>query len=91
MRPGRIELYIEEMVLRGFPPEARHRIGDAVERELARIIAGRDAEGSSAPDGGRIPHVDAGACPADLRAEEVGARIARTVHERIYAPRQGDL
>ena len=91
MRPGRIELHIEEIVLRGFPPETRHRIGDAVERELAGIIAGRDTEGSERP-GGRIPHVDAGAFPADLRAEEVGARIARTVHERIYGPpRQGGL
>jgi hypothetical protein len=33
-----IELRIEELVLQGFVPSDRYAIGDAVERELARLL-----------------------------------------------------
>ena len=36
---GNIELHIEELVLHGFEPGDRHRIGEAIERELARLFA----------------------------------------------------
>ena len=39
MRPGWIELHIEELVLHGFAPGDRHPIGDAVEHELIRLFA----------------------------------------------------
>ncbi len=84
MIPRPVELRIEELMLRGFPPEARHRIGDAVERELARLFAERDVKRGELGGGGRIPRVDAGAFPADSRAEHVGARIAWTVYEEFY-------
>ena len=38
MRPHRIEVHIEELVLHGFSPADRLRIGGAVERELARLL-----------------------------------------------------
>lgn len=84
MSPRPVDLRIEELVLRGFPPEARHRIGDAVERELARLFAERDAKRVAPAGGGRIPRVDAGDFPADMPEDEVGARIARTVYKEIY-------
>jgi hypothetical protein len=34
-----IELHIEELVLHGFAPGDRYVIGDAVERELARLLS----------------------------------------------------
>jgi hypothetical protein len=33
-----VELHIEELVLHGFAPAQRYVIGDAVERELARLL-----------------------------------------------------
>jgi hypothetical protein len=33
-----VELHIEELVLHGFAPGDRYEIGDAVERELARLL-----------------------------------------------------
>ena len=39
MKPGNIELHIEELVLNGFGPVDRYRIGVAVEVELARLFA----------------------------------------------------
>jgi hypothetical protein len=34
-----VELHIEELVLHGFAPGDRYVIGDAVERELARLLS----------------------------------------------------
>ena len=34
-----VHLHIDELVLAGFPPGDRHRIGDAVQRALAEMIA----------------------------------------------------
>ncbi len=36
----KLELHIEELVLEGFDPRDRHRMRDAVERELTRLLAG---------------------------------------------------
>lgn len=36
-RPS-VELHIEELVLHGFAPGDRYAIGDAVEREIARLL-----------------------------------------------------
>ena len=36
MAVARVELHIEELVLHGFPPRDRARIGDAVQAELDR-------------------------------------------------------
>jgi hypothetical protein len=41
VRPARVELRIEELVLHGVPPGDRLRVADAFERELSRIIAER--------------------------------------------------
>jgi len=42
LRPqSSVELHIEELVLHGFSPSDRFAISDAVERELARLLADR--------------------------------------------------
>ena len=35
----RVELVVDELVLRGVDPRDRHRVGDAIERELRARIA----------------------------------------------------
>jgi hypothetical protein len=39
MKPTRIELIIDELVLHGFAPGDRHAIGDAVQAHLERLLA----------------------------------------------------
>jgi hypothetical protein len=72
-----IELHIEELVLHGVDPADRHRIGDAVERELARLLAERPISGQR-----DIEHLDAGTrrLPAHANAPAIGAQVARAVH-----------
>jgi len=76
MRPGRVEVHIEELVLHGFSSLDRHAVGDAVERELAARIA---EQGSVAPLSAGL--VDAGefAAPAGLGAGALGSRVAEHV------------
>jgi len=59
MRPGRVEVEIEELVLHGFPPTQAGVVRDAVQRELESFV--RDAGGAlSFADGSEIGRVDGG-------------------------------
>ncbi len=58
MRPGRIEVEIEELVLYGFPPTQARVVRDAVQRELESFV--RDAGALSFADGSEIGRVDGG-------------------------------
>ncbi|MFL6293520.1 MAG: hypothetical protein ACJ759_21720, partial [Thermoanaerobaculia bacterium] len=55
----KIDLHIEELVLEGFAPGDRHRIGAAVERELARLLAERGLPAGLA-QGADVPRLDGG-------------------------------
>jgi len=81
MKPKNIELNIEELVLHGFTPGDRHRIGEAVERELTRLLADRGVPQSLA-QGGEVASVDGGAFEVapGSRAEVVGAQVAKAVY-----------
>jgi hypothetical protein len=81
MRPANVELHIEELVLHGFAPGDRYRIGEAVERELQRLFAEQGAPPSLA-QGGERDYVDGGAfeAPRDARAGAIGARVAQNLY-----------
>jgi hypothetical protein len=74
----RIELEIEELVLHGFAPGDRHRIGDALRAELASLLRER------APGAGvarSVERLDAGIVRmASAGPEQAGRGIARAVH-----------
>jgi len=81
MKPRNVELHIEELVLHGFAPGDRHRIADAVERELARLFTEEGVPGAL-ESGFESPRVDAGSfqMAPDSRAEAVGAEVARAIY-----------
>ena len=81
MKPKNIELNIEELVLHGFAPGDRHRIGEAVERELIRLLADRGVP-QSLERGREIGHVDGGAfeVASNSKAQVVGAQVAKAVY-----------
>ena len=84
-RPS-IELHIEELVLHGFAPGDRHRIGDAVERELIRLLEGR---GLVTPfeTAMAMERIDAGSVSVRPGApvETVGRETARALHRGLGA------
>jgi hypothetical protein len=76
-----IDLHIEELVLEGFRPADRHRIGAAVERELARLLAERGLPAGLA-QGTDLPRLDGGSFEAKpgARPEAVGRQVAGAVY-----------
>ena len=81
MKPGNIELYVEELVLHGLSPADRYRIGQAVEHELVRMFAERGAP-SSLAQGSEIERLDGGAFEVrqSAKAEAIGVQVARAVY-----------
>ncbi len=79
--PRAIELHIDELVLHGFSPADRLRIGAALEGELARLLA----ESGIPPELARvsgIERVDGGQLElsAGASARDLGAGIAHAVY-----------
>ena len=81
MTPQNIELHIEELVLHGFAPGDRYRIGEAMERELARLFVEQDTPPSLARER-EVARVDGGAFEVKpgSGAEAIGAQVAQAVY-----------
>ena len=82
--PQSIELHIEELVLHGFAPGDRYRIGEAVERELTRLFAERGVP-TSLTNGGEIVHQDGGEfnAPPGPKPEVIGIQVAQSVYRGV--------
>jgi hypothetical protein len=76
-----VELHIEELVLHGFTPGDRYRIGDAMERELARLFIEQDTPPSLVQKR-EFAHLDGGGFDVapGSKAEAIGVRVARAVY-----------
>ena len=73
-----IELHVEELTLHGFNPADRHRIGDAVERELTRLLT----ESGYFPIENSVTSVRSAAkihLAGGMPAQAIGGEIARSV------------
>ena len=80
-RRSAIDLHIEELVLHGFNPGDRYRIGAAVEAGLARLFAERGVSPSLAR-GGELATLDGGSFDVAPGAspEGVGGQVARALY-----------
>ena len=77
-RPS-VHLHIEELVLHGFAPGDRHRISEAVEQELTRLISGQPL---SASKNISLDRMDGGSfqMSKDAPPARVGEQIAGALH-----------
>ena len=78
-----IVIEIDELVLHGFPPADRNRIGEAVQAELARIVGER-----SLPDAwteGAATRLDGGAfnVASGMPALAIGTGVAEAVYRTM--------
>jgi hypothetical protein len=89
MRPGAIKLHINELVLHGFEAADRARIGAALEKELARLLAAVDPEALASA--GHVARLDGGAfeMPAHAVPEVAGTRLARNVYDGLTGQKAG--
>ena len=81
MKPKAVTLEIDALVLHGFAPGDRHRIGAAVQQELARLLTEQGAPAAS----GRHSVVNAPPIEtrSNTRPETTGGQIARAVHKGL--------
>lgn len=89
MSGRRIELRIDELILHGFEPGDRHRIGEAVQNELGRLLRGQGTP-LAAENRGRIDVIKGGAFTVTPGGgpESTGMQIARAVHDGIASNRR---
>lgn len=82
--PPSIELEIEQLVLDGFSVADRHRIGQAVQQELSRLLA----EGGlplSLTGNLELTHLDGGVFEAGqgAAAETIGSSVAQSLYATL--------
>lgn len=75
-----LHLHIEELVLHGFAPGDRHRIGEAVQLELARLLT-EEATPPGLAKSATIERLNGGTfqMTSAPRPETTGAQVARAV------------
>ena len=85
VRTANIELRVDELVLHGFEPKDRHRIGRAVEHELGRLFAERGAPPLA--QSGEIADLDGGSFEVapGAGAAAIGAQVAQAVYGGLGA------
>jgi hypothetical protein len=80
-----IVIEIDELVLHGFPPGERYRIGEAVRAELTRILGERGLPGAWRD--GAAPRLDGGSftIASGMPAVAIGAGAAAAVYQTLSA------
>ena len=84
-----IVIEIDELVLHGFPPADRHRIGEAVQAELARIFVERGLPAAWS-GGGAAARLDGGSFDASGPGAAAGGGVANAVMSALAAAGPGD-
>jgi len=84
MKPVKLELRVDELVLHGFAPGDRYRISEAVERELDRLFTERGVSPTLNQES-ETEYLDGGAfeLKPNLGAEAIGVQVAQTVYVRL--------
>jgi hypothetical protein len=79
-----VELHIEELVLHGFAPGDRYKIGEAVQLELQRLLAEQSVP-HPLNAGVELAQIDAGAFYVQPNAKPgaTGAQVAQAVYGGI--------
>jgi hypothetical protein len=81
---ARVRLHIGELVLDGFPAADRYRIADALEHELARLLA-EESTPAALTEGRGAAELDAGAFTVAPGSgpEAIGSQIGRAIYRRL--------
>lgn len=79
MKPARVELIIDELVLHGFAPGDRHAIGDAVQSQLQALLAEQPIAPSSNMAIDRLQLQQATVAPG-TKSQGIGSEIGRAIY-----------
>lgn len=81
MKPGRIKLNIEQLILHNVSPGDRYRISDAIQNELSRLFAERGVP-PALIKGKNAARIDAGELKIapGAKPEAIGVQAARSIY-----------
>jgi hypothetical protein len=81
MRPVKLDVHVEELMLLGFAPGDRYRIGDAMQRELAHLFAEQGTPPSLVQER-EVARLDSGTFEVspDSKADAIGVQVAQAVY-----------
>jgi hypothetical protein len=87
---GVVEIHIEEVVLRNFPPSNRSQIGDGLETVLADLVARR---GLPVAQPMSLERLDAGSFKVapGAKAQAVGGGVAEAVYQQLSPAHRNPL
>jgi hypothetical protein len=79
-----IEINIEELVLNGFSPSDKHRIGNAVKMELSRLFAEKGCP-EKFTNGVKIAEINAGEFKTSIQSNPrtTGNQIAQSIYNGL--------
>lgn len=79
-----VEIHIEELLLEGFSHGDRHRIAEAVQGELHRLVSENPSQFAEA-EGRNIDQLDAGSFhyAQTMKPETIGQNVARSIHKGL--------
>lgn len=85
----KIDLYVNELVLYGFPRSERHRIGEAVRKELLRQLTEQGIP-QALTQQSRVARLNAGSIQAvqGVKPENIGMQVAQAVYGRVAGGQQ---
>lgn len=79
-----VHLQIEELILHGFTPADRQRIGAAVEEELTRLLVEQGVPPTLA-NGGLLARLDGGSfsVSATAKPQQIGRQVAQAIYKGL--------
>ncbi len=85
LRPRAVEVHIEELMLEGVAPGECHRISEAVQRELSRLLARKDGLPAAWGQEVRVDRIEAGVIKLsrETSRQALGLQVARAVHRGL--------
>ena len=84
MTNNNVELHIDKLVLQGFSPSDRNRIGEVVELELTRLLTEQGISHSMSK-GRELSRMDGGQfnVAPDSKANTIGSQVAQSVYKKM--------
>jgi hypothetical protein len=84
MKPRRIALHIDQLVLHGVPAAHRQHVGEALRQELSRLLSEGGLPAGLAT-GGAVPRLEAGniAVTPGAAPRAMGSQIAQAIYSGL--------
>jgi hypothetical protein len=89
MKPARVEILVDELVLHGFSPAERYAIAESLARELQQLVAAGNPGELAGLGNSSVLRANNVTLSAGTKSPAVGAQVAGAVHGSLTASMRG--